>query len=457
MNEGHAGRYLLADHPVDSIDVYVSGGGGEGLRRARSIGSDSTIDELRVAKLRGRGGAGFPIGIKWRGVADAPAGERRYVVCNAAEGEPGTFKDRALLRSNPYQLLEGLAIAAYAIGADEAYIGIKQKYDIEVRRLETAATEMNSAGLLGDVPVRVVTGPDDYLLGEETGLLEAIEGRDPLPRWYPPYILGLHTGMAAGVGAASIGSDEHYNPTVVNNVETLSNVPHILREGSAWFRSMGTDDSPGNMVMTVSGDVRYETVVELALGTPLSWLVYGIGQGLGEGRRVKAVFPGASNAPVPNRLLDTPMDFRSMQSIGSGLGSGGMIVYDDTACLVAATAMLSRFLATESCGQCPPCKLGTAAIAERFLELDKGGGDLTHVEEIQAWITRVTDANRCGLGAGERALAAGTLRMFTDEVLDHLERPCPSPRVLRLPKMVDWLPETGRFVYDDRYFEWRKP
>jgi NADH-quinone oxidoreductase subunit F len=266
---------------------------------------------------------------RYRALAATPvqpshAGATRWRrVCNAAEGEPGTFKDRALLRSNPYQLLEGLAIAAFAIGADEVYIGIKEKYDIEIRRLEAAATEMNNADLLGDVPIRIVAGPDDYLLGEETGLLEAIEGRDPLPRWYPPYILGLHTGMAAGVGAASTGSDEHYNPTVVNNVETLSNVPHILREGSAWFRSMGTDDSPGNMVMTVSGNVRHETVVELALGTPLSWLVYGAGQGLGEGRRVKAVFPGASNAPVPNRLLDTPMDFGSMQSIGSGLGSGG--------------------------------------------------------------------------------------------------------------------------------------
>ena len=172
---------------------------------------------------------------------------------------------------------------------------------------------------------------------------------------------------------------------------------------------------------------------------------------------MKAVFPGASNAPVPNRSLDTPMDFGSMQAIGSGLGSGGMIVYDDTACVVAATAVLSRFLATESCGQCPPCKLGTAALAERFLELDKGRGDLTAVEEIQAWTTRVTDANRCGLGTGERALAAGTMRMFTDEVLGHLAHPCPFPRLLRLPKMVDWLPEAGRFVYDDTYFQWRKP
>ena len=450
-------RYLLTDQPIDSAEAYVSIGGGEGLRHALSAGPDATIDQLRAAKLRGRGGAGFPIGIKWRGVAGAPTGERRYVVCNAAEGEPGTFKDRALLRSNPYQLLEGLVIAAFAIGAEEAYIGIKQKYETEIRSLEKAAEEMNAAGLLGDVPIRVVVGPDDYLLGEESGLLEAIEGRDPLPRWYPPYILGLHTGMTAGMGAGSIGSDTHFNPTVVNNVETLSNVPHILREGPLWFRSMGTDESPGNMVFTVCGDVLRETVVELPLGTALSWLVYGAGQGLRDGRRVKAVFPGASNAPLPDHMLDTPMDFDSMRAIGSGLGSGGMIVYDDTACVVAAAAVFSRFLATESCGQCPPCKLGTAALAESFVDLDTGRGDFLTVEEIEAWLSRVTDANRCGLGAGERDLAGGILRNFGDEVSGHVGQPCRSSRQLSLPKIVDWAAEAGRFVYDDRYFEWRRP
>lgn len=406
--------------------------------------------------MRGRGGAGFPTGIKWRGVAEAPPDQRRFLVCNAAEGEPGTFKDRALLRRNPFQVLEGIAIGAFAVGAEEAYLGIKEGYGTEVQALEAAATEMSEAGLLGEVPLRIVTGPDDYLLGEEKGLLEAIEGRQPLPRWYPPYLLGLHTGMPEGVGAGTSGWDAQTNPTVVNNVETLANVPPIVARGADWFRSLGTADSPGHMVFTVSGDVRHEGLAELPMGTPLAVLVHGAGEGLEAGRRVNAVFSGASNGPLPDRLLDTPMDFESMQAAGSGLGSGGMIVYDDTACVVGATAVLSRFLAVESCGQCPPCKLGTAALAERLFALDEGRATFETLEEMAAWIGRVTDANRCGLGAGERALAAGLLRLYTDEVVAHLEGGCPSERVLLLPKMTDWLPEEGRFLYDEGYFAWRQ-
>jgi NADH-quinone oxidoreductase subunit F len=353
--------------------------------------------------------------------------------------------------------MEGLAIAAFAVGAEQAYVGIKDKYKLEISHLERAASEMAVAGILGEVPIAIVSGPDDYLLGEEKGLLEAIEGRDPLPRWYPPYVLGLHLETMSGVGAASIGPDDRVNPTVVNNVETLANVPHILRNGADWFRSIGTLDSPGTMVFTVSGDVQRETVAELAMGTPLSFLVYGIGEGPANGRRVKSVVPGASNAPIPDHLLDTPMDFASLRRIGSGLGSGGMIVYDDTACMVAIGEVLSRFLAVESCGQCPPCKLGTSALAERFARLESGHADINTVEEIEAWTVRVTDANRCGLGAGERALAAGILHGFLGEVLAHVGGRCPTPRPLRLPKMVDHAPEAGRFVYDEDYFQWRRP
>lgn len=448
--------YLLTDTPVGSLDAYRHLGGGDGLARAVQIGPDAAIAEVEAAKLRGRGGAGFPTGIKWRGVASADPEQRRFVVCNAAEGEPGTFKDRALLRHNPYQVLEGIAIAALAVGADEAYIGIKEKYVTEIAHLERAAGEMKGAGLLGEVPIRVVTGPDDYLLGEEKGLLEAIEGRPPFPRWYPPYLVGLHTGMSAGVGAGSAGWDEQINPAVVNNVETLANVAPILARGADWFRSLGTADAPGHMLFTISGDVRTETVAELPLGTPLAVLVHGIGEGLEAGRRVKAVLPGVSNAPVPDRLLDTPLDYASMQAIGSGLGSGGMIVYDDTACIVRVAAVLSRFLAVESCGQCPPCKLGTAALADRFFALDSGAADRFTVDEIGAWIARVTDANRCGLGAGERALAAGVLRFYPVDVMGHLQVPCRSERQPVVPKMVDWLPDEGRFVYDEGYFAWRQ-
>jgi len=448
---------LLPAEPITSADEYRHLGGGQGLAATLAAGPDAVIERITASRLRGRGGGGFPTGLKWRGVAGADPGQRRFVVCNAAEGEPGTFKDRALLRRNPYLVLEGLAIAAFAVGAEEAYLGIKEKYTTEIDALEAAATEMEAAGLLGEVPIRVVTGPDDYLLGEEKGMLEAIEGRPPLPRWYPPYVLGLHTGMPSGVGAATSGWDDQVNPTVVNNVETLANVPLILSRGVDWFRSRGTDESPGTMLFTVSGDVRFQTVAELPLGTPLAVLVHGIGDGMAEGRRVKAVFPGVSNAPVPESLLDTPMSYEAMRAIGSGLGSGGMIVYDDSACIVQAATVLSRFLAVESCGQCPPCKLGTDALADRFLAIEEGRADHFILDEMAAWIDRVTDANRCGLGAGERALAAGVFQRFGDEVVAHLAGTCPSERPLPLPKFTDWDAEAGRFEYDETYFAWRRP
>jgi NADH-quinone oxidoreductase subunit F len=441
-------HYLLGDEPVEDVDSWVSAGGGAGLTRAHELGPTAVIEEVRNARLRGRGGAGFPTGVKWSGVANREEGQYAYLVCNAAEGEPGTFKDRALIRSNPFQLLEGIAIAAFAVGAEVAYLGTKASYTFEVSRLESAATAMDARGLLGEADIRIVTGPDDYLLGEEKALLEVIEGRDPLPRQLPPYLMGLHAGTAAGVGSGSVGWDTTFNPTVVNNVETLSHVPHILAHGADWFRSVGTEDAPGTMVFTVSGDVRRETVVELPLGTPLSVLVHGAGETSGE---VGFVFSGAANGPVPPRHLDVPMDFTSMRAIGSGVGSGGMIVGDDTRCVVTSTQRLAEFLAIESCGQCPPCKLGTAGLSDGLGMLGSSG-DQRELDDITGWLGRVTDANRCGLGAGARDLVDGLLRSFPEHVTAHLAGLCDGERALPLAKFVDFLPEAGRFVRDEAYF-----
>jgi NADH:ubiquinone oxidoreductase subunit F (NADH-binding) len=432
---GHAG-FLLGETPVSSLDEYAAGGGGAGLRRAREIGPAATIEEIRKSGLRGRGGAGFPTGVKWSGARRAE-GETRYVVCNAAEGEPGTFKDRWLIRSNPYQLLEGIAIAAHAVGAGEAFIGIKAKSTTEIAALQLAAIEMADAGQLADCSITIVPGPDDYLFGEEKALLEAIEGRDPLPRLYPPYVQGLFE--------ETTGSPK---PTVVNNVETLSNVPRILREGADRFRSVGTARSPGTMVFTVGGDVRKETVVELEMGTPLSLLINDIGKGLRRGRRLNVVANGVSNRPLSAAELDTPMDFESLQGIGSGLGSGGFTVYDDTACVAQVAATLSSFLNNGSCGQCPPCKLGTGEITSRFGALASGDAGMRELEEIAAWSIRVTDSNRCGLGAGQQALARGFLETFPDHFAGHVAgAPCTPPRRVAAPVIEDWDPEAGRFRY----------
>ena len=409
---------LLPDNSVESLNEYLDLGGGSGLLHARGTEPAAIIKEVRLAGLRGRGGAGFPTGLKWRGTA-ADAGPRA-VVCNAAEGEPGTFKDRSLLLSNPYVVLEGVAIAARALSAATAYIGIKARFQEQIARLEQAAEEMSAAGLLTGFDLRLVPGPDDYLFGVETGMLEVIEGKDPLPRLVPPYVQGLTNPDGRPVA------------TVVNNVETLAHVPGILARGAAWFRSRGTESSPGTMLFTVSGDVVSPEVAELDLGTPLLSLIDGVGGGLGQGRSVKLAVSGVSNVPLTVGELNTPLSFEAMEAIGSGLGAGGFLVYDDTTCVVEVGAVMSAFLQRGSCGQCPPCKLGTTAFASGFSRIMNGESSLDEVEEMTGWLSRVTDANRCGLGAGQRGLAFGILTKFADEVVACLEGRCPGHRGLSI-------------------------
>ena len=433
--DSHTG-ILVPAQPVTSLAEYRALGGGAGIETARRIGPDATVEAVRDAGLRGRGGAGFPTGVKWSGTLRAEGGPK-YVVCNAAEGEPGTFKDRYLIRVNPYQLLEGVLIAASAVEASHAFIGIKAKSAVEIAALERAAAEMADAGMVGDTTITIVPGPDDYLFGEEKALLEVIEGKDPLPRLYPPYVQGLFEEP---------GGEIH--PVVVNNVETLSNVPHILARGADWYRSRGTADSPGTMVFTIGGDVRREGVAELPLGTPLAALVADVGGGLHEGRRALMVANGVSNRPLAGSELDVPMDYESMRAAGSGLGSGGFTVYDDTACVAQVAAALSAFLYAGSCGQCPPCKLGAETITRRFEMLAAGEGGLRQLEEIGAWVMRVTDSNRCGLGAGSQALAEGIMRTFGDHMAAHAAgEACPPGRIVSAPLIEDWDAEAGRFRY----------
>ena len=350
----------LLDLAPASLDEYAASGGGRGLEIALEAGPEAVIEEVGKSGLRGRGGGGFPTAEKWRSIRSTGTGSR-FALCNGAEGEPATFKDRSLLRTNPYQVLEGLAIAAYAVGAQTAYVGVKEAFVPEVQRLSRALEEMQQADALGGTEIRLIMGPDLYLFGEETGLEEVVEGRLPLPRIARPFMHGL------------FAAPPNDNPTLVNNVETLANVPHILAEGPDWLRATGTDSSPGTMVFTVCGDVQREGVFELPLGTPLRHLVEDLAGGPSDGRRIKAIFPGASNTVLTPQELDVPMDFDSLRQMGSGMGAAGFAVFDESACMVKAATLYSRFLYVESCGQCPACKFGTGQVTELLTKVETQG------------------------------------------------------------------------------------
>jgi len=448
--------FLLPGDAVSSIDHYMASDGGAGIRRAHALGRDATIEVVSRSGLRGRGGGGFPTGQKWAGVAQQTGG-RRYLVCNGAEGEPGTFKDRALMRANPYQLVEGVVIAAFAIDAAEAFICLKASFQREIELVTHAVEEFQSTGLCGNCTVTIVAGPDEYLFGEEKAMLEVIEGNEPLPRWLPPFLHGLFaTAPQLGWQSTEPRVDElpeqGSNPTLVNNVETLSNVPHILARGADWFRSMGTAESPGTVVTTVVGDVIAPDVGEVEMGTALCDVIDAVGSGLAPGRAVKAVFSGVANAVITAADLDVPLTYEGFRAIGSGIGSAGFIVYDDTACMVDAAYRFSRFLSIESCGQCPPCKLGSSAITEHLERIETGTGTDQDLSDIARWLDHVTDGSRCYLATEELVMVTSILRAFPEEFADHIATgKCPHPR-RPMPKLVDLT--GGRAHYDESF--WRK-
>ncbi len=455
---------LLPDQAVTSVaDYRTRRRGGEAISRARELGPGATIKELGLSGLRGRGGGGFPTGRKWAGLrTDDAGGGDRFVVANGAEGEPGTFKDRAILRADPYQVVEGLAVAALTVGARAAYLCLKESFDVEIGRVAIALEEMTEAGLAGDVPITLVNGPDHYLYGEEKGLLAAIEGDAPLPRLLPPYVHGLFAtapqlGWSARPQSCGFGPDEdpsddddvgQSNPTLVNNVETLADVTHILARGPEWYRSLGTPQSPGAVVVTVVGDVRRPAVTEVELGRPLGEVIEELSGGVASGRTIKAVFSGVANGVIRGDQLGVPMSYEALAAIGSGLGSAGFIVYDDTADMVSVARMFSRFLYVESCGQCPACKFGTGEITSYLERIEAGAGSEVDVEIIGRRLETVTDANRCYLPVEEQLVIASILREFPGDVAAHLESRWPPSRSYDLPKIAEL--GDGRVVYDRR-------
>ncbi len=444
---------VIPEKAIVTLDEYLSGGGGQGISNARRRGPDAVLEEVANARLRGRGGAGFPTATKWRSVRDAP-GTDKYVVANGAEGEPATFKDRTLMRFCPYEVIEGAAIAAHVVDAVGVYVVVKRSFTREVDRLRTAVSELESAGLVGDVPIEIVEGPDEYLFGEETGALEVIEGNDPLPRVLRPYQHGLFAtapqlGWVSHEQSPGHAGEHTANPTVVSNVETLAHATWIMALGADEFRRVGTSTSPGTMPFTVCGDVGCPGVYELPMGTPLRALVDDFGAGVGEGRRVKMVLSGVANPVITADQLDTGMDFDAMAAIGTGLGSGGFAVYDDTVCAVAVARSYSRFLFVESCGQCPPCKLGSGTITDILERIESGRGDAADIGSLQRALATVTDANRCYLGAEEQRVVGSLLDTFGSDFETHLVGTCDLRHDVLVPKIVDF-DETGQFVFDRR-------
>ncbi|MGH8896533.1 MAG: NADH-ubiquinone oxidoreductase-F iron-sulfur binding region domain-containing protein [Egibacteraceae bacterium] len=426
---------ILPEAPIPSFEEYVLGGGGQGLRRALAMDPLEVVAEVTRSGLRGRGGAGFPTGVKWGSVRDSGTGMPTYFVCNGAEGEPGTFKDRTLLYRNPYQVLEGVLIASYALGARAAYIGVKERFTRELGRLAETLEGAAIAGWEGVDTVQVVPGPDEYLFGEEKAMLEVIERKLPFPRILPPYVQGLFATMASP------------NPTAVNNVETLSHVTSILTTSADEFRTVGTQEAPGTMVFTVVGDCASPGVYELPLGTPLRTLICDIAGACD----VKAIYSGTSNPVLTPDLLDLPMDFDSFREAGVGLGSGGFVVYGQHRDIVQVANVLTRFLAIESCGQCLACKLGTMEISERLDRLVRGEGTQTDVEQIRKRCTNVTDGNRCYLPVGAALTVSSTLERFAGEFSAHLGVPSEPGVAVDVPKILDLDPDSGEVTYDLDY------
>jgi NADH-quinone oxidoreductase subunit F len=455
---------VLYPHPITSLDEYVAKGGGEGLDAARKVEPSALIDVVEASGLRGRGGAGFPTGVKWRTVA-ANRSEvlPTTVVVNGAEGEPGTFKDRTILRNNPYQVVEGALIAAVAVDAASIIFGLKKTFGEEVARLRQVIDEVVAAGWAPGFEIDVFEGPNEYLYGEETALLETLDGRYPFPRIAPPFRRGVTevvqtpehadsgSGLSAPVEMAGEGGDQVAPPTLVDNVETLANVPRIVARGADWYRTAGTEKSPGTIVCTITGSTVRHGVGEVPMGTPLREVIETVGGGVPAGRRIKAVLPGVAQGFIPESLLDTPVSYEGLASIGSGLGSAGFIVLDDSVDLAAVAAGVSRFLAIESCGQCTPCKqdgLQLAELMDKVCHSDAGEHDLV---TIQKRVDTVADGARCYLATQHQTVLASLLERFPDEVNSHLEGTAEAVEPELIAELVDIA--DGVATWDERHRE----
>lgn len=403
----------------EEIDEYIAFDGYKALEKVlKEMTQDEVIDVIKESGLRGRGGAGFPTGKKWE-LTKASEGEQKYVVCNADEGDPGAFMDRSILEGDPHSVLEAMAIAGYAIGANKGYIYVRAEYPIAVQRLKIAINQARDYGVLGenifdtdfnfDIEIRLGAGA--FVCGEETALLESIEGKRGQPRVKPPY--PAQSGLWG-------------KPTLINNVETYANIAQIILKGAKWYSSIGTETSKGTKVFALGGNVNNIGLVEVPMGTTLREIIYDIGGGIPNGREFKAAQTGGpSGGCIPKEHLDTPIDYESLKEIGSMMGSGGLIVMDDTKCMVALAKFYLDFTVSESCGKCTPCRIGTKRMLEILERLCNGEGDELDIYKLEKLAANIQKASICGLGQTAPNPVVSALKYFREEFRQHaIQKEC---------------------------------
>ena len=413
-------RNCGAINPED-IDEYIARDGYLALEKVTgSMTPEEVIELIRASGLRGRGGAGFPTGVKWS-FAAAQQVAQKYVCCNADEGDPGAFMDRSVLEGDPHSVIEAMAIAAYAIGANQGYVYVRAEYPIAVERLTIAINQAREYGLLGkdifgtgfDFNLDIRLGAGAFVCGEETALMTSVEGRRGEPRPRPPFpaVKGLFG-----------------QPTILNNVETYANVPVIILKGAEWFSGIGTEKSKGTKVFAVGGKIENTGLVEIPMGTTLREIVFDIGGGVPNGKKFKAAQTGGpSGGCIPASQLDTPIDYESLIALGSMMGSGGLIVMDEDTCMVDLAKFFLEFTVDESCGKCPPCRIGTKRMLEILTRITEGKGVPDDIEKLETLARDIKAAALCGLGQTAPNPVLSTLRYFRDEYMAHvIDKKCPA-------------------------------
>ena len=404
----------------EDINEYIAIDGYKAIEKALKMSQDEVINEILNSGLRGRGGAGFPTGKKWLFTKNVDA-KQKYVCCNADEGDPGAFMDRSILEGDPNSIIEAMMIAAYAVGASKGYIYVRAEYPIAVNRLKIAINQAKELGILGknifgtdfsfDLDIRLGAGA--FVCGEETALLNSIEGMRGEPRVRPPFpaVKGLFN-----------------SPTVLNNVETYANVPKIILNGAKWFKSMGTETSSGTKVFALGGNIKNVGLVEVPMGTTLREIIYDIGGGTETSKGFKAAQTGGpSGGCIPKEHLDTPIDYDSLSQIGSMMGSGGLIVMDEDKCMVNLAKFFLEFTVDESCGKCPPCRIGTKRMLEILNKITEGNGTMEDLENLEHLANVIKKGSLCGLGQTAPNPVLSTIKYFRDEYIAHIiDKKCPA-------------------------------